>query len=204
MSSGQVGAQEIGVQEAGARSASDWPIFLRHWIRDPLGIGALFPSSARVAQAMARQLQLDRPGVIVELGAGTGSLTRGLIAAGCPAERLIVVESEPQLTEYLAQRIPGPRAVCGDAREVGTLMDEIGVKDVATVISSLPIKWFPLEDQRATLLPCLERLGPGGSFIQLTNAWASPVQAKALGIHAKQVARIWWHFLPVQIWRYWQ
>jgi phospholipid N-methyltransferase len=50
--------------------------------------------------------------------------------------------------------------------------------------------------------PCFARLGPGGSFVQLTNALASPIAAAELGLAGEEVMRIWAHFLPVQIWRY--
>jgi phosphatidylethanolamine/phosphatidyl-N-methylethanolamine N-methyltransferase len=72
------------------------------------------------------------------------------------------------------------------------------------VVSSLPIKWFPLAAQRAVLDACFARLGPGGAFVQLTNALASPVAAAELGLAGEEVTRIWAHFLPVQIWRYWR
>ena len=98
---------------------------------------------------------------------------------------------------------PATRAICGDARSAGTLLDELGVGQLATVISSLPIKWFPLEDQRAIVMPCLKRLGPGGYFVQITNALASPIGARRLEINAERIDAVWFHFLPVQVWRYW-
>ncbi|HEX4112821.1 MAG TPA: hypothetical protein VH020_09825 [Stellaceae bacterium] len=179
------------------------PIFMRHWLRDPIGMGALLPSSPRVAEALARQMQLGRAGPILELGAGTGTITSGLIAGGCPAERLVLVESEPELTEHLRFHYPATRALRGDATRIDTLLDEIGVSQLATVISSLPIKWFSLADQRATVMPCLKRLGPGGYFVQITNAVASPIAAHRLRINAERIDAVWLHFLPVQVWRYW-
>jgi phosphatidylethanolamine/phosphatidyl-N-methylethanolamine N-methyltransferase len=185
------------------QSAADWPIFMRHWLRHPIGIGALLPSGARVARAMARQVQLDRPGKVLELGAGTGGLSRGLIEAGCPADRLILLESEPELAAYLGNHVAGPRVLLGDALRIDAILDDMGVTELATVVSSLPIKWFPPVDQRAVVMPCLKRLGPGGSFIQLTNGIVSPIRFRAMGINGERVDDIWRHFLPVQLWRYW-
>jgi phosphatidylethanolamine/phosphatidyl-N-methylethanolamine N-methyltransferase len=177
-------------------------IFFRHWLRDPLGIGAALPSGARVGRAMARELRLDRPGAVLELGGGTGGLTAGLLAAGCPLERLIVIERAADLAHHLGRRFPGLRVICSDARDVRRLMDEAGIERLATVVSSLPIKLFSRAAQRAVLDVCFARLGPGGAFVQLTNALASPIPAAALGLVGEEVARIWAHFLPVQIWRY--
>lgn len=184
-----------------AVAAHGRPIFMRHWLRHPIGMGALLPSSPSVARVLARQMQLDRDGPILELGAGTGTITSGLIEGGCPAERLILIETEPQLAAHLREHYPATRAIVGDARQIDSLLAD--TDRLATVISTLPIKWFPLEDQRAVVMPCLKRLGPGGHFIQITNAPTPPINARRLHINAARVDAIWFHFLPVQVWRFW-
>jgi phospholipid N-methyltransferase len=67
----------------------------------------------------------------------------------------------------------------------------------------LPIKWFSPEQQEAVVRPCLDRLGQGGPFIQLTNAFRSPLAMQQLGISGCEVARVWLNLLPAQIWSYW-
>jgi phosphatidylethanolamine/phosphatidyl-N-methylethanolamine N-methyltransferase len=181
---------------------SDRPLFFRHWLRDPLGIGALLPSGTNVARGMAQQISLDRPGMVLELGGGTGGVTRGLIAAGCPIERLCVIEREPDLAGYLAGRFPGLRVIVGDACDVGPLLAAAEIERLAAVVSSLPIKWFPRRTQSRLLDACFDRLGPGGTFVQLTNALVSPLPAAELGLAGEEMARIWLHVPPVQIWRY--
>lgn len=151
---------------------------------------------------MARLVDLSRPGPVLELGAGTGSLTRGLLRAGCPPERLIVFEREERLLAILQREFRGVTAIGGDAVELDRHLGELGVAQLSTVVSSLPIKWFPLELQRAVVRPCLTRLGKGGRFLQLTNAFASPLQVAQLGIKGRQVARVWPNLPPAQIWSY--
>ncbi|HEX9490093.1 MAG TPA: phosphoethanolamine methyltransferase [Stellaceae bacterium] len=185
-----------------ATAPGDRETFFRHWLRDPLGIGAAVPSGRRVAQAMACEVELARPGVVLELGGGTGSVTCGLLAAGCPADRLVVIEREPALADHLCRRCPGVRVICGDACNAETLLADEGIAMLATVVSSLPIKWFPRSAQRALLEACFARLGADGAFVQLTNALASPLAAAELGLAGEEVTRIWAHFLPTQIWRY--
>jgi phosphatidylethanolamine/phosphatidyl-N-methylethanolamine N-methyltransferase len=185
-----------------AARLGDRETFFRHWLRDPLGIGAVAPSGSRVAQAMARQVDLTRPGTVLELGGGTGAVTRALLAAGCPADRLTVVEREPALAAHLRRRCPGVRVIRGDACDAERLLAFDGVTTLSTVVSSLPIKWFPRAAQRALLDACFARLGADGAFVQLTNALASPLAAAELGLSGEEVARIWAHFLPTQIWRY--
>jgi phosphatidylethanolamine/phosphatidyl-N-methylethanolamine N-methyltransferase len=195
-------APDAAARRRAAPPQGDRQIFFRHWLRNPLGIAAVFPSGAKVARAMARELNLDRPGAVLELGGGTGGVTQGLIAAGCPAERLVVIEREPDLAGYLRRRFSGIRVICGDACDAERLLAAADIGALATVVSSLPIKWFPRNAQRAILDACFIRLGPGGAFVQLTNALASPIPASELGLAGEEVTRIWAHFLPVQIWSY--
>ena len=182
--------------------AGERAVFFRHWLRRPLGIGAVLPSSATVAAAMAGELNLSRPGIVLELGGGTGSLTHGLLASGCPPERLISIEREPALAALLRRRFPAIRVIEGDAVALRQLLDANGARRLAGVVSSLPIKWFPLAHQRAVVDACFDRLGEGGPFLQLTNALVSPLPMKRLGLEGRQFARVWTHLPPVQIWRY--
>lgn len=186
--------------ERGAEGA----LFFRHWLRRPLGIGAILPSSLAVARAMARDLPLSRPGIVLELGGGTGVVTRGLLDAGCPPERLVVIEREPALAEILRRRFDGARIIEGDACAIATILAELDVTQLASVVSSLPIKWFPLKSQRAVVWPCLDLLGQDGMFLQLTNALVSPLAMEPLGVSGAEVERVWTQFPPVQIWRYWR
>lgn len=186
------------LETKGAESA----LFFRHWLRHPLEIGAFLPSSAAVGRAMAKAVPFDRPGMILELGGGTGPVTASLLEAGCAPERLIVVEREPALAAMLRQRFEKLQIVESDACAIDSVLAERGITRLAAIVSSLPIKWFPIASQRAVIVPCLDLAGEDGSFIQLTNALVSPVAMSALDLDGVEVARVWSQFPPVQIWRY--
>jgi phospholipid N-methyltransferase len=153
---------------------------------------------------MAALVDLDADGVVLELGAGagTGSITRGLLRHGCPPDRLVAVERDRQLAAHLKETLPTIRVLRGDATALDTMLKTFRIERIAAVVSSLPIKWFPLEAQRAVVMPCFERLAPGGRVLALTNAFASPLRASELGLSAREVARVWRNMLPVQIWSY--
>src|SRR6266700_3646147 len=60
-------------------------LFLKRWLRRPLAMGAVMPSGRLLAAAMAKTTKAvleGRPGHVVELGAGTGEVTKALLAAG--------------------------------------------------------------------------------------------------------------------------
>jgi phosphatidylethanolamine/phosphatidyl-N-methylethanolamine N-methyltransferase len=180
----------------------DAALFFSLWLRKPLQIAAVTPSSEHLAAAMAGLVDLRRPGPVFELGAGTGSLTRGLLRAGCPAERLIALEREPVLAAALRRKFPGITTIVGDATVLGELLARHRIERLCAVVSSLPIKWFPLVAQRAVVEPCLARLGPGGHFLQMTNAFVSPLAIGPLGIAGARVAQVWRNLPPAQIWAY--
>jgi phosphatidylethanolamine/phosphatidyl-N-methylethanolamine N-methyltransferase len=186
----------------GKSMAADAGVFFALWLQKPLRIAATNPSGMRLADAMAAQVNLRRPGPVLELGAGTGSLTRGLIRAGCPPDRIIALESEPDLAAILRQKLPGVTVIEGDATRLGK-HPAIRATQLCSVVSSLPIKWFSSKQQEAVVRPCLDRMGPGGRFIQLTNAFRSPLAMHQLGISGREVARVWRNLLPAQIWSYW-
>ena len=58
------------------------------------------------------------------------------------------------------------------------------------------------EAQRAIVEPCLELLEPGGWFLQVTNAFSSPLPTDPLGICGREVSRVWRNLLPAQIGSY--
>lgn len=180
----------------------DIALFFGLWVQRPLRIAAICPSSNHVADEMGRFIELNRPGYVLELGGGTGGLTRGIVRAGCPPERLVVVEREKSLVSVLCREFAGITAIAGDATRLDALLTKHGSHRLAAVVSSLPIKWFSPAMQRAVLQPCFDRLGDGGSFLQLTNAFASPVQTSAVGVDGREVAKVWLNIPPAQIWRY--
>ena len=185
----------------GVRVAGDFAIFFGLWLQNPMRIAAVNPSGAHLADTVARFVDLTRPGPVLELGAGTGSLTRGLIRAGCPPQRIIALEREPRLAAVLRREFPAMAVIEDDATRIGDHLSTRANR-LCAAISSLPIKWFSPQQQQAVVAPCLDRLGPGGAFLQLTNAFASPLAVDQLGLTGREIARVWRNLLPTQLWSY--
>jgi len=180
---------------------ADASVFFALWLQKPLRIAAANPSGARLADAVARCIDLARPGPVLELGAGTGSLTRGLVRAGCSPERIIALEREPALVAVLRREFPTMTVIAGEATRIEEYLAG-KVERLAGVVSSLPIKWFPIARQHAVVRPCLDMLGSDGCFVQLTNGFSSPLAIDRLGITGREVDRVWLNLLPAQIWAY--
>src|SRR5215831_13632074 len=99
--------------------AADAAVFFGLWVQKPLRIAAANLAGPHLADALARFVELERPGPVLELGAGTGSLTRGLVRAGCPLERIIAVEQEPRFAAVLRRDFPGATVIEGNAARIG-------------------------------------------------------------------------------------
>jgi phosphatidylethanolamine/phosphatidyl-N-methylethanolamine N-methyltransferase len=180
----------------------DAALFFGLWLQKPLQIAAITPSSTYLASMMADLVDLSRSGPVLELGAGTGSLTRGLLRRGCPPERLVALEQEAALAATLRREFPGIATIAGDATALEDHLADRRIDRLCAVMSSLPIKWFSLAEQRAVVAPCLARLGSGGQFLQLTNAVSSPIAMRPLGLAGARVAHVWRNLPPAQIWAY--
>ena len=180
-------------------------LFLSRWLRNPLGIGAVLPSSPGLAEALARPVAALDSGAIVELGGGTGRVTAALLDSGIEPGRLVVVERDAGLHGHLVRRFAGVRVLCGDAAAARSLLAGAGVTAVGGIVSSLPLLSMPPAAKRAIIGAVFDVLDPGGVFVQFTYGPASPLPAAtitALGLAAEPVARAWWNVPPATVWRF--
>src|SRR5436190_15924440 len=109
-------------------------LFLKRWLRRPFAMGAVVPSGRLLAEAMAgtalREI-VGRDGHVIELGAGTGEVTKALLAAGIPAGRLALVERDPELAAFLRRHFRDTRIIEGDAARLPRLLAASKVERVA-------------------------------------------------------------------------
>ncbi|KAF2991281.1 methyltransferase domain-containing protein [Methylocystis sp. MJC1] len=188
-------------------SLADSARFIKQWIENPRLIGAVQPSGPALAKTMASFVDLSREGPIVELGPGTGPVTKALLARGIPAERLVLVEYESRFCHMLAERYPGVKIVQGDAYGLKkTLTDKIDGQ-VATVVSSLPLLVRPERDRVELLHQAFELMGDDGLFIQFTYGLAiSPMPIHAHGLKGAYIGKgsapVLLNIPPARVWRY--
>ncbi|HEX7970510.1 MAG TPA: rRNA adenine N-6-methyltransferase family protein, partial [Stellaceae bacterium] len=143
-------------------------LFLTRWLKAPHRIGAVAPSSRFLARAMAREVDVRQAALVVELGGGTGSITRALLEAGLAPERLVVVERDERLYRLLRTRFPSVRVVQGDAAQLVALLRPLGITAAATVVSSLPLLSMPKRLRRHIVEQCFALLGERGRLVQFT------------------------------------
>ena len=185
--------------------AQEIRVFLSTWLRSPRKVGAIWPSGPTLARAMAAQVEPGRPGMVIELGAGTGVVTRALLARGLPPSRLVVVERDPNFCRLLRAHFPGVVVVHEDARRLRHAITERGIGSVSAVVSSLPLLSLPFASQREILRATAEVLEPGRPLVQFTYGPGSPVHPtlmRRLGLNGHSVVRVWRNLPPAVVWRY--
>jgi ubiquinone/menaquinone biosynthesis C-methylase UbiE len=107
----------------------------------------------------ARWLVGDEPCDVVDLGAGTGKLTRSLVALG---HRVTAVEPIPEMLAQLEAAVPGAIALAGTAESIPVADESV---DVVTVAQAF--HWF---DHAVALREIARVLRPGGRIALVWNA----------------------------------
>jgi phosphatidylethanolamine/phosphatidyl-N-methylethanolamine N-methyltransferase len=185
-----------------AGQTNETELFFRQWLRSPKSMGSVIPSSRVLARAVTEAVQW-RPGQhIIELGAGTGAISQGLIASGLPPEALMMIELDRPLFQYLRGRFPAVNVVNGDATRLVDIVRRQGITEVGTVISGLPMVTMPLAFQRAIISQSLDVLGADGCLLQYSYSPVSPIPARRLGVDAQLVKFVVRNVPPATVWRF--
>lgn len=176
-------------------------LFLRRWLANPLQMGSVVPSSPALCRRIAALVRRAEDEVVVELGAGTGVISRALLNAGVPAEKLVVVEIVRDMAEHLRGVLPGVNVIQGDAFELAKALPKAMHGKVGTAICGIPLVMLPLEQQRR-FVDAVESVAPGRGFLLYTYCITSPLPWRKLGLEAVREAWTPLNIPPASVWRY--
>jgi phosphatidylethanolamine/phosphatidyl-N-methylethanolamine N-methyltransferase len=180
----------------------DSRLLFKLWLKNPRSIGAVAVSGSELAAAMARQIPKNLSGYVVELGGGTGAVTRAILASGVAPERLVVIERDPMLHKHLVERFPGVKVLLGDALHLPSLLKRHHIAPVAAIVSSLPLLSLKKSIQLRIGAQAFAVLEPGAPFIQFTYGLFSPLPRNRLGIVGEVEERVLQNLPPASVWRY--
>lgn len=141
--------------------------FLAGFARDPIAVGAIWPSGRALARHMVEQARLSPGQLVVELGAGTGPITAVLSSHQGP---LLALEPDPALAERCRQRCPGIEVVEALAQDLPGLLADRGHSAADRIISGLPFASWSEERQRSVLDAVATCLVDAGIFVTFTYA----------------------------------
>jgi phosphatidylethanolamine/phosphatidyl-N-methylethanolamine N-methyltransferase len=176
--------------------------FIRSWIEKPLRTGAVMPSSKALARTMARYVDREANGPVIELGPGTGPVTEALVARGIDPARLVLVEFNPDFCRLLRRRYPAATVVQGDAYRLRRLLAGIVREPAAAVVSGLPLVTKPLRTRLRLISDALALMAPDAPFVQFTYAMVPPIPRELSGIKAEASELIWLNVPPARVWVY--
>ena len=151
---------------------SDFTLFLGKFLRHGTAIASLAPSSPWLSRTTVRNIDWSRARVLVELGAGTGPITKVLAAHAHPDCKLVVLERDPDFARLLRARFEHAQnceVIEGDVRNLTEILAERAIDRADHVISGLPVPSFPKDLQRDLFRTVKRCLAPEGTFNQITE-----------------------------------
>lgn len=179
--------------------------FLAQWVRRPAAVGAILPSSRSLAKAMARQIDVTRPGLVLELGGGTGTITKACIEIGVDPSQIVVLEKAPSFCALIRERFPSVQVIRGDARNLKRLLNARDLGPFKAVMSGLPLLSIPEAQRNSILSQSFDVLAQDGVFVQFTYGPLSPVPrviTRSLELVKDRSAWVLRNVPPASVWRY--
>lgn len=147
---------------------TDMFYMLRRFIDSPRSIGALVPSSPALVQKIVAPLRGQTHRYLVELGAGTGVMTRALLELQPRPDRVLVFETDTASSALLIKRFAGDKCLeilNEDARNLGIILQARRIESVDAIICSLPFASLGQVASEAILRAAADALSAEGLFV---------------------------------------
>ena len=119
--------------------------FLQAFLKNPAKVGAIAPSSPELAQRMLDEIRPDANNIVLELGVGTGAITRYLQETVPDEDSYLGIELDRDLVKLLRRNFPTLKIVCGNACDVSSIHQKSGCGKVGYIICCLPFVSLPNE-----------------------------------------------------------
>lgn len=151
---------------------NDSLLFFKKFFRHGTKIASIAPSSKWLSRATVSNVDWANAGVVVELGAGTGPITRVIAERARPETRVVVLERDPDFSGLLRDRfghLPNFDVIEGDVRDLAGMLKDRGIGRVDHVVSGLPVPSFPKDLQRDLFRVVRDVLAPEGAYSQITE-----------------------------------
>lgn len=198
------------------RIGGDVGLFFSQSLRSLSVTASLFPSSRFLATALLRPIDFGSAQVIVELGVGTGAITREILRRLRPGAVLLGVDLNPAFVNHVRRKIQDSRfiPVLGQAERLGTLLNRHGIARADAIVSSLGLSAMRPAQRSTILTQAAAHLTPEGVLTQYQylHAGDKPDWVSSLGFvrfaekeflkaHFRHVAseRVIWNLPPARV-----
>jgi phosphatidylethanolamine/phosphatidyl-N-methylethanolamine N-methyltransferase len=176
--------------------------FFKGWIDKPRAVGSIVPTSSVTARRMASIIDTKSGMPVLEVGPGTGVITKAILGRGVKPADVYTVEYSHDFVTHLKRNYPDINVIEGDGFNLDkTLGDKRGMI-FDSVVSGVPLLNFPVQRRVAYLENLLSRIPHGRPVVQLTYGPKSPIPP-GLGDYTVEH----FHFIlrnipPTQLWLY--
>ena len=149
------------------RSPSPQWQFLRGFLKNPVMVGSIIPSSKVLIEKMLDPVDWANTRVFVEYGPGVGTFTRPVLKRLAPDATLVTIDTNADFTRYLKEAIDDPRlvAVTGSAADVEKILADRGLGWADYVLSGLPFSTLPPGIGEDIAEATSNVIRPGGAFL---------------------------------------
>lgn len=155
------------VRRAKRRGISPRWQFLRGFLKNPVMVGSVIPSSRILIDKMLGPVDWANTKVFVEYGPGVGTFTRPILELLGDDATLLTIDTNPEFTDFLKRDIDDPRlvAVTGSAADVERILEERGFAHADYVLSGLPFSTLPPGVGAEIGAATSRVIRPGGAFL---------------------------------------
>ncbi|WP_435164814.1 class I SAM-dependent methyltransferase [Paenibacillus glycanilyticus] len=139
-------------------------LFFKKFIHNPKYVGSITPSSRYLANRMVAAAKWEEAENIVEVGSGTGAITRAIAKRVMPKSKVILFEKDEEMAQRLQQDFPQFTRE-GNALRLVDQLKKHNIHEVDYIFSGLPFYNFSPAMRLQLILQCKEALKPGGKLI---------------------------------------
>jgi phospholipid N-methyltransferase len=149
------------------RSSSERLAFLRGFIKNPVMVGSVIPSSKRLIDKMLAPVKWDETQLFVEYGPGVGTFTRVILERLPDTAKLVTIDTNAEFTAFLKESIDDPRliAVTASAADIEKVLSDRGLPKADYILSGLPFSTLPPGVGEAIGAATARAIRPGGAFL---------------------------------------
>ncbi|ATE63770.1 class I SAM-dependent methyltransferase [Rhizorhabdus dicambivorans] len=160
-------ADQLPGQAAQATRISPFTLFFREFLRHPVMIGSVIPSSKRTIETMLAPVDWANTRLFVEYGPGVGTFCATILERLPPDATLLAIDTNPVFIDYLRGKFADTRFVAahGSAADVNEIIAAHGFEKADYVLSGLPFSTLPAGVGAAIVEATHRVLRPGGSFL---------------------------------------
>ncbi|ESX80433.1 class I SAM-dependent methyltransferase [Mesorhizobium sp. M0027] len=191
-----------GLRKTLAEKFDDELKFFKGWIDKPKAVGSIVPTSSITARKMASIVDPKSGLPVLEVGPGTGVITRAILAQGIKPENLYAVEYSTDFVRHLRQLYPGVNVIEGDAFNLDATLGDKRDLVFDSVISGVPLLNFPVAQRIAYVESLLDRIPAGRPIVQLTYGPLSPIPPGRGDYTVEHFHFVIRNIPPTQLWIY--